>query len=161
MAVDVTTSPTFRAGETKLLFRVPDTFPLLGVFPREGTNFPDCSCGTAVACEQGSIGRDGEHCAFILAVPPLRNEVKLAPEILAKYTGTYTLSGTDMVLFLEGTQLMFQAGHGDKASLFAESESGFFLKATNGEIEFFKDDKGQPSYFFFYRGGVPRLAIPK
>ena len=48
-----------------------------------------------------------------------------------------------------------------QARLFAESERRFFLKATNGEIEFIKGDEGDVSYFLFYTGEAPRLAIRK
>jgi hypothetical protein len=127
------------------------------VDPVETISFPTSAAEKAVP---GYISRDGERFAFAVPVAPPRKEVTPRPEILARYTGTYVLDGRDVVLSLEGTRLMLQAG-GRKAMLFAESESRFFLKATNGEIEFFRDDQGNPLYFFIYRGGAPRLATRK
>jgi hypothetical protein len=50
---------------------------------------------------------------------------------------------------------------GKKALLFAESQTRFFLKATNLDLEFVPDDTGAMSYLFMYQGGTPRLAIRK
>jgi hypothetical protein len=154
MAVDVSTSSSFQAGSPKRLFRLPDTFPL------NRTNYADCSCATAGGCEQGHISRDGEKFIFSIPLPPRRQEVSITTETLSRYAGVYTLAGADVRLILEGNSLVFD-GAGTKARLFAESEHTFFLKATNGEIEFFKGDEGDVSYFLFYTGEAPRLAIRK
>jgi len=111
-------------------------FRLPDTFPLNRTNYADCSCAVAVGCEQGHISRDGEK--FIFS----------------------TLAVADVRLTLEGNSLVFD-GAGTKARLFTESERRFFLKATNGEIEFFKGDEGDVSYFLFYTGEAPRLAIRK
>jgi Tol biopolymer transport system component len=153
MAVDVVTSPSFEAGSPKRLFRLPDTFPL------NRTNYPDCSCATAGGCEQGHISRDGEKFVFAIPIPPSRQEITVPTESLARYAGTYTLAGADVRITLEGNGLVFDRG--TKARLFAESESRFFLKATNGDLEFFKDDDGDVPYFLIYTGEAPRLAIRK
>jgi hypothetical protein len=161
MAVDVTTTPAFRAGLPKLLFRAPGTFPLTGIFDREGTNAVTCSCAVE-GCEQGSISRDGQRFVFAVPLPPERKQVTVAREILAKYTGTYVESGGyDWVVTLEGNQLMIQRIGREKAPLFAESETKFFLKAANGDFEFVKDDKGDVNYLFLYRGGGPTQLIRK
>jgi hypothetical protein len=162
MAVDVVTTPLFRSGSPKLLFRAPPTFPLLGVFEREGTNAPECSINVAPVCEQGSISRDGQRFVFNVPLPPQRSEIPVAPGILAKYPGTYSeSSGIDWVVTLEGNQLLIQRIGREKAPLFAESETKFFLKAANGDFEFVKDDKGDVAYLFLYRGGAPTQLIRK
>jgi Tol biopolymer transport system component len=160
MTVDVTNDPSFTTRVPKLLFRLPETFPL------EQTNYPECSCAGAGGCEQGYISRDGEKFVFSVYVPPKRKEITVSKQTLARYTGTYTLAGTsptdivDVVVTLEGDDLMFDTG-GTKARLYAESDGRFFLKATNGDLEFFQDDRGDVAYFLFYTGGAPRLAIRK
>jgi hypothetical protein len=159
MAVDVTTNPEFQAGTPQLLFRAPGTFYLEGIFGREGTNDPDCSESNPSTCEQGSISRDGQRFAFNVPLPPPRNEVTVAPAILAQYTGVYS----DRVVTLEGNQLMIQPQGREKVPLFAESETRFFMKATYGDFEFVRDNNGAVKYLFFYRrdvgGGVPRQWI--
>jgi len=154
MTVDVSASPSFQAGSPKPLFRLPDTFPL------NRTNYADCSCATAVGCEQGHISRDGQKFIFAIPVPPSRQEISVPTETLAAYAGTYTLSGADVRVTLEGNSLVFDRA-GTKSRLFAESEGRFFLKATNADLEFFKDGDGDVSYFLMYNGEAPRLAVRK
>ena len=158
MAVDVTTTPSFQSGTPKLLFRAPATFPLVGIFDREGTNALECSCAIT-GCEQGSISRDGQRFVFAVPQPPRRNEVAVPPGILAKYAGMYVGDRTNWVVTLEGNHLMVQGAGREKDSLFAESETKFFLKAANGDFEFVKDDKGDVKYIFVYRGGTPAAQL--
>lgn len=47
----------------------------------------------------------------------------------------------------------------EKAPLFAESETKFFLTKTNGDFEFMEDDEGEVKYLLIYRGGAPELSI--
>ena len=156
MAVDVATTPSFRSGTPKLLFRAPPTFQLVGVFEREGTNAPECSNNGNPNCEQGSISRDGQRFVFNVAQPPERSEVTVAPAILAQYTGTYAdNNGIEWTVTVESNQLMIQRIGREKAPLFAESEAKFFLKASNGDFEFVKDDRGNVICLFLYRGGGP------
>jgi Tol biopolymer transport system component len=159
MAVDVATTPTFHAGTPKLLFRMPATFPLVGIFERAGINAPGCSDATIERCEAGSISRDGQRFVFNVPQPPERTPITVEPGILAQYAGTYAVRGLDWMVTLEGTQLMIQRTAREKAPLFAESETKFFLKATNGDFEFVRDDKGNVKYLFMYRGGTPEQLI--
>ena len=160
MVVDVTTTPSFQSGTPELLFRAPPTFPLVGVFEREGTNAPECSNNGVPNCEQGSISRDGQRFVFNVPQPPQRSEVTVAPGILAKYTGTYAESrGIEWAVTLEGNQLMIQRIGRQKVPLFAESETRFFLKVVNGDFEFLTDDKGGVICLFLYRGGAPTQLI--
>lgn len=72
-----------------------------------------------------------------------RKEITVSPTILAQYTGTYELrSGFDLVVTLENGQLISQATGQGKLPLFAASETKFFPKVIDAEIEFIKDDKG-------------------
>jgi Tol biopolymer transport system component len=155
MAVDVSTAPSFQAGSPKRLFRLPE------LFPHNATNLTDCSCGIVGGCEQGHISRDGEKFIFAVPVPPQRPQTRLPISTLARYTGTYVLpGGGDVLVSLEGDHLILNR-QGQEASLVAESENRFFLKTTNGDVEFFTDDNGNVSYFLFYTGGAPRLALRK
>ena len=152
MAVEITTTPILSIKTPTPLFQVPD------VFPRERTNYPDCSCAAAAGCEQGSVRRDGQQFVFAIPVPPTRREATVDAQVLANYAGSYDLAGDEVKLTLEGNRLTYQRGR-DRYPLFVGSETTLFLTATNGEFEFFKDDSGVVSYFLFYRGGPPQLGL--
>jgi hypothetical protein len=56
-----------------------------------------------------------------------RKEVAVAPKILEQYAGTYEMRpGFDMVITVEGGQLISQATGQGKIPLFAASETKFF-----------------------------------
>jgi len=91
-----------------------------------------------------------------------RKEIQLSPEILAHYTGTYELRpGFDLVITLEGGQLISQATGQDKVPLYAESETKFFPKVMDAEIEFLKDDKGAVTHLVLHQGAVEIKAPRK
>jgi hypothetical protein len=92
------------------------------------------------------LGADGKATALVLRqngqqrrAPRLaeRTEVTLPLAVLQRYPGTYPLApGFNLVITLEGGQLMSQATGQGKTPLFAEAEGRFFLKAANAQIEF-------------------------
>jgi len=94
--------------------------------------------------------------------PPPRKEIKLDPQILAQYTGTYTLSPTmDVTMTLEGDTLMTQITGQPKFPLFAESENRFFLKVVDAQVEFVKDAQGRVTHLIIHQGGVDAKAVRK
>jgi len=91
-----------------------------------------------------------------------RKEITVSSKILAQYTGTYEMRpGFDLVITLEGGQLVSQATGQDKMPLFAESETKFFPKAIDAEIEFFKDDKGAVTHLVLHQGAAEIKALRK
>jgi hypothetical protein len=48
---------------------------------------------------------------------------------------------------------MAQATNQPKFPLFAESETMFFLKLVDAQVEFFKDDKGNVTHLVLHQGG--------
>ena len=89
-----------------------------------------------------------------VVLPSERKEVTVSPAILAKYVGTYKLMPDfDIVMTLEGGQLMTQATGQPKFPLFAESETKFFLKVVDAEVKFFKNDKGEVTHLILHQGG--------
>jgi hypothetical protein len=54
---------------------------------------------------------------------------------------------------------MTQATGQQKFPVFPESQTRFFLKVVNAEIEFFTDDKGQVSYLILYQNGQGHKAL--
>ena len=89
-----------------------------------------------------------------IVLPSERKEIAVAKEVLARYVGTYELTPTfSMTITLEGDQLMEQATRQPKFPLFAESETSFFLKVVDAQIEFSKDDKGEFTFLTLHQGG--------
>jgi CubicO group peptidase (beta-lactamase class C family) len=98
----------------------------------------------------------------IVVLPSERKEVTVSPAILAKYVGTYELMPDfDIVVTLEGGQLMTQATGQAKFPLFAESETKFFLKVVDAEVEFFKNDNGEVIYIILHQGGQDMKGTKK
>lgn len=62
---------------------------------------------------------------------------------------------------LEGNQLMTQGTDQSKLPLFAESETKFFLKFGETEVEFFKNERGEITHLVIYQGGQEVKAIKK
>jgi|SRR5580658_9466007 len=89
-----------------------------------------------------------------VVLPSERKEITVPPVILAKYVGTYELMPNfDIVMTLEDGQLMTQATGQGKFPLFAESETKFFLKVVDAEVEFFSNEKGDVTHLMLHQGG--------
>jgi hypothetical protein len=73
-----------------------------------------------------------------------RKEIALSPEVLAKYVGTYELAPKfNIMIALDGGQLMAQASGQGKLPLYASSETQFFYKVVDAQIDFNKDAAGK------------------
>jgi len=87
-------------------------------------------------------------------LPSERKEITVSPKILGEYAGTYELEpGFSVVMTLEGNQLMTQATGQPKFPLFAESETKFYLKVVDAQVEFFRDGKGTVTHLMLHQGG--------
>jgi hypothetical protein len=76
--------------------------------------------------------------------------------------GTYQLAPTfSIAITLEGDQLMAQATSQPRFPLFAESETLFFLKVVEAQIEFVKDDKGQIASLILHQNGRDQKGAKK
>ena len=94
--------------------------------------------------------------------PSVRTIVKVSPNILQRYVGTYVLSPDfDLVITLNGDQLFAQPSHQRKYRLFSESPTKFFAKAVNVQTEFSPDKDGKVSRLAGYYNGRKFLAIKK
>jgi len=97
-----------------------------------------------------------------LVLPSERKEIAVSPKILAGYVGVYEMTPTfSIVMTLEGGQLMTQATNQPKFPLFAESETLFFLKAVDAQVEFVKNEKGQVTHLILHQGGRDQKAMKK
>jgi CubicO group peptidase (beta-lactamase class C family) len=83
----------------------------------------------------------------------VRKEITLSPEVLSQYVGTYELQpGFDLVITLEGDQLYSQATGQGKVAIFPETETRFFLKVVDAQLEFFRDESGKVSHLVLHQG---------
>jgi CubicO group peptidase (beta-lactamase class C family) len=73
-----------------------------------------------------------------------RKEVALSPQILATYIGTYHLASVnhDLVVSLEDGHLHLKSEGNYNRAMFSESESSFFLKEVDAQVDFTKDTAG-------------------
>jgi CubicO group peptidase (beta-lactamase class C family) len=72
-----------------------------------------------------------------------RKEVAVAPALLSQYAGQYQLRpGFNLTITAEDSRLWAQATGQGRFELSAESETKFFSKDIDIQIEFAKDDKG-------------------
>lgn len=103
-----------------------------------------------------SIARDLATVAHgeTVVLPSERKEVSVSPEILGKYAGTYELTPNfNIVITLDGDHLSAQATNQGKNPLFAESETMFFFKIVDAQIEFVKNEKGEVTNLVLHQGG--------
>lgn len=97
-----------------------------------------------------------------VVLPAERKEITVSPEILKQYVGTYELAPTfSIVITLENGQLMTQATNQGKLPLFAESETVFFLKVVDAQVEFVKNEKGEVTHMVLHQNGRDTKGIKK
>jgi CubicO group peptidase (beta-lactamase class C family) len=84
----------------------------------------------------------------------VHTEIKLPHETLARYVGTYQLaSGVYMMITLKDDQLISRlTGQGD-VPLFAETETKFFPKVVDANLDFVKDANGKVTSLVLHQGG--------
>ena len=116
--------------------------------------------GTApsdIAAKLGAVAH-GDN----IVLPSERKEVVVSPKVLADYAGTYEMSPQfKIVMTVEGNQLMTQATGQSKFPLFAESETKFFLKVVDAEVEFVRNEKGDVTHLVLHQGGREMKAVRK
>ncbi|HEX9256390.1 MAG TPA: serine hydrolase [Candidatus Angelobacter sp.] len=89
-----------------------------------------------------------------VVLPTERKEITVSPEILKQYVGTYELTPKfSLAITLEDGQLISQGTNQEKVPMFAESESMFFLKVVDAQIEFMKNEKGEVTNLVLHQNG--------
>jgi hypothetical protein len=74
---------------------------------------------------------------------------------LEQYVGTYHFrAGFDIEISLEGDQLISMATGQPKIPLFAESETKFFARVVDAQLEFFKGGNGAITHAVLYQGSA-------
>lgn len=86
--------------------------------------------------------------------PDVKTEIKVPESILKLYVGDYELQpGFILGVTQDGNRLFTQATGQAKFEVFAETETKFFLKVVDAQIEFVKGDSGKVSKLILYQGG--------
>ena len=110
--------------------------------------------GAAPGAIAGQLGALAHGKAVTLAGE--RREIALDADILRRYVGTYRLpSGVNNLVTLEGNQLFMKLGNQPATPLYAESQTKFFLKIVDAQLEFAKvDAQGKPKQVTLYQSGL-------
>lgn len=90
-------------------------------------------------------------------LPSERKAITLSPETLSKYVGTYRMTDAplDNVVALKDGHLTTKLGQQPELEIFAESETKFFLKVVDAQIEFFSDPATHTiNRLVLYQGGA-------
>ncbi len=94
--------------------------------------------------------------------PIVRTRVEVDPAILSTYTGVYEISPTfSITISLQDGRLMEQATNQRKFQLVPESQSKFFLRVVDAEVEFFATEAGQISHLVLHQNGEDRRGERK
>jgi len=89
-----------------------------------------------------------------------RKEIAVSPKLLADYVGTYDLApGINAWVRLRGEQLTVQLTGQGPLPVFPESETRFFLRVVDAQLEFGRDEKGVVSHLVLYQGGQEVKAM--
>lgn len=96
-------------------------------------------------------------------LPAERKEITIEPKVLAHYVGTYELMpGANMLITLDSNQLSEKLAAQPAFPIFPESETLFFLKVVDAQIEFVKDAGGGVTHLILHQGGrdqkAPRIS---
>ncbi len=86
-----------------------------------------------------------------------RKQIALPVATLAKYAGSYEVApGVNMIMKLDGDHLTTQLPGQQAFPVFAESETKFFLKVVDAQVEFFMDASGAVTHAVMYQNGRER-----
>lgn len=119
---------------------------------------------TALILHQGGRDQKAARISDKAEAPPVlqHKEIQVSPQVLAKYAGTYALGpGMDVTMTVEDGHLMTQITGQPKFELFAESETKFFLKVIEAQVEFFTDPSGAVTHLVIHQGGQDVKATKK
>jgi len=90
-----------------------------------------------------------------IKLPGERKEITLNPKILNRYVGAYQMTnGPAMLITLENNQLFSRLGNQQAVPIFPESETMFFLKVVDAQLEFSTD----ATHLTLHQGGRDMAA---
>jgi hypothetical protein len=134
--------------ELEVSFDDPKTFAKPFTLHMDKTLTPDTEIIEDV-CENE---RDSSH---------LESGVKVAPEVLANYSGTYQIrTGQQVVVTVLGEQLSIEDSANPLDRLFvARSETVFLSSVSQAVVEFFRDSQGAVTHFVRTGAGKDEKAV--
>lgn len=92
----------------------------------------------------------------------IRKVIAVDPAVLQTYVGSYEFSPQFKIdITLDGGQLNAQATGQDKFLIFPESETKFFLRVVDAQVEFVKGANGQIEKMILYQNGLAQNGIRK
>ncbi len=92
----------------------------------------------------------------------VKEEVAVDENKLEKFVGDYEIAPNFILsITLENGVLMSQATNQAKVQLYAESETKFFLKVVDAQVEFFEGEDGKISHLILYQGGQEIKCMKK
>jgi CubicO group peptidase (beta-lactamase class C family) len=95
-------------------------------------------------------------------LPSERKEITLPVATLSTYVGTYEVApGVDMMIRLDDDHLTTQLTGQPQFPIFAESETKFFLKVVDAQVEFMKDASGAVTHAVMHQNGRDRTVERK
>ncbi|HEX6904063.1 MAG TPA: serine hydrolase [Thermoanaerobaculia bacterium] len=87
-------------------------------------------------------------------IPQERQAIQLDPAVFDAYVGQYDLPNLSVAILREGDQLFASPAGQPKLQLFPESETRFFLKEVDVQIEFHRGEDGKVTGLTLTQGGM-------
>lgn len=117
---------------------------------------------TALVLHQNGRDQKAPRKSATAELPPERKSIAVPAAVLRQFVGVYELApGVDVTMTLEGDQLMTQITGQPKFPLFAETETRFFLKVVDAQVDFVKDASGAVTHIILHQGGRDQEAPRK
>jgi CubicO group peptidase (beta-lactamase class C family) len=119
---------------------------------------------TAPARAPGQLTPKIAALALGKSLPGERTAVAIDPKVFDSYAGEYEIrAGFTIKFFRQGDKFMTQATGQPVFEIFAESETKFFLKVVDGQVEFVKDASGRVTGMVLTQNGrtIPGKRIGK
>jgi CubicO group peptidase (beta-lactamase class C family) len=143
-----------RNGRRQEIFAVaPDEF----VYPDGASrlHFRRDTQGKVVSVDfQSTLGPAATGSRTAEALPGEHHEVKVDPSIYEAYAGTYELSPAfALTVTREGDRIFTQATGQPKIEIFPESETRFFLKVVDAQIDFVRGPDGKVTGLVLHQNG--------
>src|ERR1043165_1118189 len=131
-------------------------------FNTQMSYYPDDKLAVIVLANlNGPVGDIADKLAAVahgetVTLPNERKEITLDSKVLSRYVGAYQMpdGGPAMLIALEGNQLTSKLGPQPVVPIYPKSETMFFLKVVDAQLEFPKDDgSGKAAQLTLHRGG--------
>jgi CubicO group peptidase (beta-lactamase class C family) len=90
-----------------------------------------------------------------VSLPGERKEIRLDSKTLSRYVGAYQMAqGANMLITLDNNQLSAKLAAQPAFPIFPETQTMFFLKVVDAQIEFTRnDDQGRPAGLILHQNG--------